>query len=154
MPTLNAAVLQQVTIVNRGNASVGGYQQQNVLQQLKPEDWVAELPEQGQVNFINARNAYNAGSGIMPMRSWLSIWRNQVREPKRTLLELDFIKLLLQNHEQYVNSQVEKAAKQQNVREAKMMIQSIRLRGVNDQEVMDMVNKQEDQVDEQMKTFK
>jgi hypothetical protein len=155
-PTLNTAVLQPVNLgpMHRGNAGLGQFQQQqNVLKQLKPEDWVGDLAPQAQTTFVNSRNAYQAGAGLLGMRSWRSVWLNQLKEPKRTLVDMDFIKMLLQNKEQYINPQLERAAKQQNLREAKMMIQAIRVRGITDQEMLDMVNEQEDRIDAQMKDF-
>ena len=66
------------------------------------------------------------------MRSWRAVWGNKLREPTRGFTELEFAELLLTDTTKAGSASAEQMQKQQNLREAAMIVQNIRTRNVTD----------------------
>jgi hypothetical protein len=75
-------------------ATVYGYLD---IRQLKPEDWVQGLPEQAQTRYFEIRESLRGDERVNAFRSWMAQWKQYLRDPNLTLLELDYIKLNIDN---------------------------------------------------------
>jgi len=119
------------------------------LQQLQAKDIVPLLPFQAQGTYLAARDTAEKTSDMLPMRSWLSLWRNQLRDPVRAMVELDVVKLLTQMRPSTGSSRTggDRVAREGLLREAKGMIQAIRVRRVSDSGIPELLGKAEEEVD-------
>ncbi|MBI5395299.1 MAG: hypothetical protein HZA91_08400 [Verrucomicrobia bacterium] len=116
-------------------------------QNVQPKDFVNLLPPMAQQTYLSARAAAEQAQDLLPLRSWMSLWRNQLRDPSRTLLELDVVKLLTQMRPGGQQKTGERAAREGWLREGKGMIQAIRIRRVSDPALLEAVAKAEQEVD-------
>jgi hypothetical protein len=124
------------------------------LAQLMPEDWVAWLPANSRSTYLAARANADARGDMLGMRSWLSMWRRYVGDPTRALVELDMAKLLLQNKGQSKNEAEAKSIHRSNVTEAKMLTRSVRARYAANPEMMELVDKTDQDVDRELSQLK
>jgi formylglycine-generating enzyme required for sulfatase activity len=98
----------------------------------QPDDWMKWLPPQALPGFVKARNDAKAGSGLFGMRSWRAMWGNRLRDPARGFVDLEFAELLLADSSKESSASAEALKKQQNLKEATMMIQALRARNITD----------------------
>ena len=98
----------------------------------QPDDWMKWLPPQAQPGFLRAREEAKAGNGLMPMRSWRAMWGNRLRDPTRGFAELEFAELLLADTSKASSASAELMKKQQNLKEAAIVVRTLRARNVTD----------------------
>lgn len=122
------------------------------LQQLQAKDIMALLPFQAQGPYLTARETAEKTSDMLPLRSWLSLWRNQLRDPTRAMVELDVVKLLTQMRPSTGSQRSggDRVAREGLLREAKGMLQAIRVRRVQDSGIPELVGKAEEEVDKML----
>lgn len=119
------------------------------LQQLQAKDIVPLLPFNAQGTYMTARETAEKGNDLLPMRSWLSLWRNQLRDPTRAMVELDVVKLLTQMRPATGSQRSggDRVAREGLLREAKGILQAIRVRRVSDSGIPELVAKADEEVD-------
>ena len=99
---------------------------------VQADEWMKWLPPRALPGFLQARSDAKAGKGLIGMRSWRAVWGNKLREPTRGFTELEFAELLLTDTTKAGSASAEQMQKQQNLREAAMIVQNIRTRNVTD----------------------
>ena len=104
---------------------------------MQPDDWMKGLPPRALPGFLQARADVLAGKGLMGMRSWRAMWGNRLRDPTRGYAELEFAGLLLSDPSKTASASVEEQKKQQNLKEASLIVRSIRARNVSDSGLLD-----------------
>lgn len=67
------------------------------LRQLKPEDWVAGLPVQGRLRYMEWRTSLRGNERLDAARAWLALWSKYLRDPNLALVELDYIDWSIKN---------------------------------------------------------
>jgi hypothetical protein len=119
------------------------------VQQLQAKDIAPLLPMQSQAGYLTARETAEKSNDMMPLRAWLSVWRNQVRDPTRAMLELDIVKLLTQMRPStgQQRSGGDRVARESLLREAKGMLQAIQVRRVSDSGIPELTAKANEDVD-------
>ena len=120
------------------------------LQQLQAKDIAPLLPPQSQAGYLTARETAEKTNDMMPLRSWMSMWRNQLRDPTRAMFELDVVKLLTQMRPTTGGQQrsgSDRVARESLLREAKGMIQTIQVRRVSDSGIPELLAKANEDVD-------
>jgi len=99
---------------------------------VQADEWMKSLPPRALPGFLQARSDAKAGKGLIGMRSWRAVWGSKLREPTRGFTELEFAELLLTDTTKAGSASAEQMQKQQNLREAAMIVQNIRTRNVTD----------------------
>jgi formylglycine-generating enzyme required for sulfatase activity len=97
-----------------------------------PDDWMKGIPPRAMSGYLQARTDAQAGKGLLAMRSWRAFWTNKLRDPTRAYLELEFAELLLTDNSKETTPALEEQKKKQNIREAGIIVRSIRARNVTD----------------------
>jgi pSer/pThr/pTyr-binding forkhead associated (FHA) protein len=67
------------------------------IRSLKAEDWVRGLPSQAQAKYFEIRVSLRGNERIEAFRAWIGLWRRALRDPNLALVELDYIKLNIDN---------------------------------------------------------
>jgi len=80
------------------------------LDQLKPEDWVRNLPAQAQSAYLLGFNQRGT-TRVDSLRHWLSLWSKHMLDPSLTLLELDYLKNLVQYRDPSLDKALAEARK-------------------------------------------
>jgi hypothetical protein len=80
------------------------------LDQLKPEDWVRSLPPQAQSAYMLSASQQGA-TRIEGVRHWLSLWSRHMKDPNLTLLELDYLKQMIEHRDPILDRALENARK-------------------------------------------
>jgi len=78
------------------------------LGELKPEDWVRSLPAQAQMAYLLGFNQQGT-TRIDSLRHWLSLWGRHMQDPNLTLLEMDYIKHVIQYRDPSIDRILEEA---------------------------------------------
>jgi formylglycine-generating enzyme required for sulfatase activity len=99
---------------------------------VSPDAWMAGIPPNAMQAFLKAQADAKAGKGLLAMRSWRAFWGNKLRDPTRGHVELEFAELLLTDTSKESTPALEEQKKQQNAREAGMIIRTIRARKIPD----------------------
>ncbi|MFA7007048.1 MAG: SUMF1/EgtB/PvdO family nonheme iron enzyme, partial [Verrucomicrobiia bacterium] len=100
------------------------------------DDWMKGIPPRALPAYLQAQSDVKAGKGMLPMRSWRAFWGNKLRDPTRGYVELEFVELLLTDPSKEANAAAEEQKKQQNLKEAAIIVRSIRARGVTDEALL------------------
>ncbi|MBI5687077.1 MAG: SUMF1/EgtB/PvdO family nonheme iron enzyme [Verrucomicrobia bacterium] len=108
---------------------------------VSPDDWMKGIPPNALPAFVKAQADAKAGKGLLAMRSWRAFWGNRLRDPTRGHVELEFAELLLTDTSKEANAAAEAQKKEQNIREAGMIVRTIRTRNVTD---MGLLNRLEE----------
>ncbi len=116
------------------------------LQQLQPKDFVSALPGQAQASYLDAHDKAEKENDMMPLRSWMTLWLNQMRDPNRTLLELDLIKLLMRAQPQKQGAAA-RSFEEMNLRDAKGRMLAMRTRRIDDPRLLEMINEADQEID-------
>ena len=145
---LQQNVVQPVVIGGMGGARPG--ERVKSIREWQPADYVAGLPQNAIIAYVQARSS----SGTIALRSWMTMWLNRLPDPQRALVEIDYAKTILNSSGGFVSVQDEAAAKQQNARTAKTILQSVRNRGIVDMEVIEFLSQAEREADARMTTFR
>jgi hypothetical protein len=129
------------------------------LEQLKPKDLVKGLPLQAQGDYLRARARAEKAREMMPLHTWLSMWRNspQLRDPYKTLIELDIVKLLTQMQPPPSSSRQpagQRSVREGYLREAQGMIMAIQNRRVSDPALVELISKAEADIDNTLQTLR
>ena len=115
------------------------------LQQMQPKDFVGGLPPQAQASYLSAHDKAEKEGDMMPLRSWLTLWLNQMRDPNRTLLELDLVKLLIRAQPPK-QGPAARSFKEGCLRDAKARLQAMRVRRIEDPQLLEMISKAEEEI--------
>jgi Inner membrane component of T3SS, cytoplasmic domain len=81
------------------------------LEQLKPEDWVAGMPDQARSSYLLAQATQEGSAHIEALRHWLSLWSRNMRDPNLTLVELDYLKYVIKYRDPLIIRALEEAKK-------------------------------------------
>ena len=79
------------------------------LGQLKPEDWVAGLSAQAQQSYLTTQASQRGPTRIEALRHWLSLWTRLMRDPNLTLVELDYVKYVIQYRDPLIDKALQEA---------------------------------------------
>jgi len=122
--------------------------------QLTADDLVAQLPANARSAYKLAHATADSKGDMMGMRSWLSMWRRYLTDPTRALIELDMAKMLVQNKGETRNEAMAKAAKRASLTEAKMLTRGVRARNANNAELLELVDKMDQDIDRDLSQVK
>ncbi len=67
------------------------------LRQLKPTDWVQGLPDQARIRYVEVQTSLRGSERVEATRAWMALWSKYLRDPSRTLAELNYINLNIKN---------------------------------------------------------
>ena len=115
---------------------------------------MARLPATAKSAYRTARASAESKGDMIGMHSWFGQWRRYLAYPGRAMLELDMTKLLMQSRAEARNEAQAKQVKRGNLTEAKMLLSGIRYRRINNPELLEMVEKAEQDVERELAQLK
>lgn len=149
-----AAPPVQVATPTPPSAPVAPAEPQKKLTELTPDDLMARLPVQARTSYRMAHSLAESRGDMIGMRSWFVQWRRYLADPMRAMLELDMAKLLIQSKASYPNEAAAKSARRGNANEARMLVNGIISRRVNNAELAELVEKAKQDVDRELEQVK
>ncbi|MBM3887943.1 MAG: hypothetical protein FJ388_02330 [Verrucomicrobia bacterium] len=120
------------------------------LHEMKPQDYVANLPPNAQAGFKTARDAWKTRQDALAMRSWRGMWSNRLGDPYRTLLDVDYARMLMETKGQFRTQTEEFSTRKGNLMEAKTLLQSARIRAARYPELTELISQQESEINRQL----
>jgi len=94
-----------------GYAAAQSLSQEGDPRSLRPEDWIAGLPDKAQQGYAMAVSAESGPTRIEALRHWLSLWTKNMRDPNLTLVELDYVKYVIKYRDPLIDRALEVARK-------------------------------------------